>query len=192
MKPLLTARFPCPRDAVDAMELVREVFMTLLPLESAGSGDSVARETVLVNMLRCVERIEADEQGSSNMSINHKFKLLGICESVLRNPQLPEAAGEVGRELRMTVAEVWSCDCKASNNNESVFRSGPLTLTNGTSRHIRGANDIFDALDSYLSNLRNLDQSEFDTLKISRYCRYLALYCDKFSPPLLCSGVVGR
>ncbi|KAG8962896.1 hypothetical protein FRC05_005066 [Tulasnella sp. 425] len=53
-------------NAVDAMESMREAFMALLSSESAGSWDSLARDTMLTNMLRCVEQIVADEQSNSD------------------------------------------------------------------------------------------------------------------------------
>ncbi|KAG8943558.1 hypothetical protein FRC04_002783, partial [Tulasnella sp. 424] len=101
-------RKPYLGNAADAMEPIREAFVNLLSSESAGSWDSLACDTMLTNMLRCAEQIVADEQGHSDVSIDHKFKLLEICEEVLRNPRLPEAAGQVGRKLRVNIAQAWS------------------------------------------------------------------------------------
>ncbi|KAG8940741.1 hypothetical protein FRC04_005065 [Tulasnella sp. 424] len=59
-------RRPYIGNAADAMEPIREAFVNLLSSESAGSWDSLACDTMLTNMLRCAERIVADEQGNSD------------------------------------------------------------------------------------------------------------------------------
>lgn len=63
---------------------------------------------MLANMLRCVGRLITDEQTDPISRLKRSFKLLEICETVLRSPALPETARQIGTRLRTNVVRFWT------------------------------------------------------------------------------------
>lgn len=87
----------CTRIINDTLALLNEALALLL---TAKSKDLLDCDTVLTNMLRCMARIVAHKDYNFRVGTQLPFGLLESCETVLRSPRLPEAAREVGRNLR--------------------------------------------------------------------------------------------
>lgn len=64
-------------------------------------------DSMLTNILRCVEGIVTDERISSDVRLEENIKLLACCEAAMRYPQFPEAAAGAVRKLRVEVAQFW-------------------------------------------------------------------------------------
>ncbi|KIO34021.1 hypothetical protein M407DRAFT_17277 [Tulasnella calospora MUT 4182] len=87
-------------DINDTLTTLNETFLFLLSPTSRALFNC---DIVLANMLRCVARI-VENNLASLREMDLPVKLLGSCETVLRSPQLPEAGREVGRNLRISMA----------------------------------------------------------------------------------------
>ncbi|KAG8921316.1 hypothetical protein FRC01_000312 [Tulasnella sp. 417] len=100
------------------------------------SRDLLDRDTMLINMLRCMDRIVTHRDNDVFGRTEHLFELLESCETVLRVSRLPEAAREVGRNLRMHMGSFLP--------RNRILRSS-----------------VVNNLESYVTHLQALDRTEF-------------------------------
>lgn len=83
---------------------------------------------LLVNILRCVGRLMADERTDSILRLERGFKLLESWETFLRSPRLTDAVRHAVTNLRINVVQFWTrkYDPKAAKD-KYVFLDQCLT-----------------------------------------------------------------
>ncbi|KAG8914107.1 hypothetical protein FRC00_000849 [Tulasnella sp. 408] len=101
---LINAYTCTPNDAIETLET------TLNMLVAPGATGPLDRNALLVGTLRCVNQSMLDRT-LSEVDLEHKFLLLQVCERIMRSPQLPRAAQQVIRNIRIELSKCWLRRC---------------------------------------------------------------------------------
>ncbi|KIO25649.1 hypothetical protein M407DRAFT_25023 [Tulasnella calospora MUT 4182] len=88
----------------DVIRTLKKAFEVLVGPECRDFADC---DTILINMLRCLNRIVAVDREQSPISTEHKFSLVACYEPVLRSLRLPEGARRLVRKLQLNLAHAW-------------------------------------------------------------------------------------
>lgn len=97
------------RNINDALTSLNEAFPILMTPALRELFDC---DTVLTNKIRCIVRIVAHKHNNFVLGNELTFGLLETCETILRSPCLPQAAREVGRNLRIFMGGYFPLDLR--------------------------------------------------------------------------------
>ncbi|KAG8899551.1 hypothetical protein FRC01_010474, partial [Tulasnella sp. 417] len=88
----------------DVVRTLKKAFEVLVGPECREFADC---DSILINLLHCLNRIVAADREQSPVSTEHKFSLVACCEPVLRSVGVPEEARRIVRKLQVNLAHAW-------------------------------------------------------------------------------------